>query len=67
MQQSEQSHIYDREFETKYIAKENFEAPDIADLESERLNKFLKISDLKKVFGNGFRAVDGINLRMYEG
>jgi len=27
----------------------------------------LKIEHLKKKFGNGLRAVDGVNIRMYEG
>lgn len=28
-------------------------------------NKFLKIGDLEKVYSNGFKAVDGVNLKMY--
>lgn len=33
----------------------------------ERQNKFLKIEDLRKIYGNGFQAVNGVNVRMYEG
>lgn len=29
--------------------------------------QFLKIQDLKKVYPNGFSAVNGINLKMYNG
>jgi ABC-type glutathione transport system ATPase component len=54
-------------FETKYIKPENFEAPDIALLELEKKRRFLKLEDLKKEYSTGFKAVDGINVRMYEG
>ena len=57
----------DYEFETKYISSENFEPPDRSNINLERQNKFLKIEDLRKTFGNGLRAVDGVNVRMYEG
>ena len=30
-------------------------------------NQYLKIQDLEKTYPNGFRAVDGINLKMYNG
>lgn len=33
----------------------------------EKLRRFLKIEDLKKEYANGYRAVDGVNVRMYEG
>jgi len=49
------------------MKKENFEDPDIALLEMEKKHRFLKIEDLKKTYGSVFRAVDGINCRMYEG
>jgi hypothetical protein len=54
-------------FETKYIRPENFEAPDISMQMLEKKRRFLKILDLQKQYSNGYRAVDGINLRMYEG
>ena len=54
-------------FELKYLQRENYEpvAPEIARMELE--NQFLKISDLKKTYPNGFKAVNGINLKMYNG
>ena len=33
----------------------------------ELQDQFLKISDLTKVYDNGFKAVNGINLKMYNG
>ena len=57
----------DNEFECKYIKKENFEPPGMSQLNLEKQNKFLKIEDLRKMFSNGLRAVDGVNLRIYEG
>ena len=39
--------------------------PEIARLELE--NEYLKVSDLTKVYPNGFQAVNGINLKMYNG
>jgi len=59
--------VKDYEFETAYIRPENFEPPESEQIELERHNKFLKIEHLKKKFGNGLRAVDGVNIRMYEG
>jgi hypothetical protein len=54
-------------FETKYIKPSNFEAPEISMQMLEKKRRFLKILDLQKQYSNGYRAVDGINLRMYEG
>jgi ABC-type multidrug transport system ATPase subunit len=33
----------------------------------EKKRRFLKILDLQKQYSNGYKAVNGINLRMYEG
>ena len=54
-------------FELKYLDKENYEPvpPEVARLELD--NQFLKIQDLTKVYPNGFQAVNGINLKMYNG
>ncbi len=38
---------------------------DLAKLEAEY--KVLKIQDLRKTFENGFNAVNGINIKMYNG
>lgn len=44
----------------------NFEAPEqkLSDLEVK--GKMLKIEDLRKVYDNGFKAVNGVSVRMYE-
>lgn len=54
-------------FEAKNLKKEYYEpvAADIARLELE--DKFLKIANLKKTYDNGFEAVKGINMKMYQG
>ena len=55
------------DFETVYIKKDNFEPPSNDLRAQEKDNKILKISDLKKTFDNGFQAVKGINVKMYNG
>ena len=40
-------------------------APEVAALELN--HEHLQIKDLKKVYPNGFKAVQGINLKMYKG
>mmetsp|Transcript_63287 Transcript_63287/g.87403 ORF Transcript_63287/g.87403 Transcript_63287/m.87403 type:complete len:88 (+) Transcript_63287:1681-1944(+) len=54
------------EIETKYINKKNFECPEqkLATLEAQ--GKMLKVEDLRKVYDNGFKAVNGVSVRMYE-
>ena len=49
------------------MKKENFEpvSRDMAALEQE--NKILKISGLEKTYPNGFSAVKGLNIKMYNG
>jgi len=56
----------DENHEIKYLKKEHYEgvAPEVAQKEHEE--KILKISDLEKVYSNGFKAVNGVNLKMYE-
>jgi ATP-binding cassette subfamily A (ABC1) protein 3 len=34
--------------------------------QKEKQNRILKIGELEKVFDNGFKAVNGVNLKMYE-
>lgn len=55
------------DFETVYIKKDNFEPPSNDLRAQEKDNKILRISDLKKTFDNGFQAVKGINVKMYNG
>lgn len=54
-------------FEAKYMKRENFEpvSRELQKLEGD--NKILKITDLKKTFDNGFQAVRGLNIKMYNG
>jgi ATP-binding cassette, subfamily A (ABC1), member 3 len=54
-------------FEAKYMKKDNFEpvARDLIKQEADK--KILKVTDLKKTFENGFQAVKGVNLKMYNG
>ena len=54
-------------FEIKYMDKKNYEpvAPETARLELD--NQYMKVQDLTKVYPNGFQAVNGINLKMYNG
>lgn len=49
------------------MPKNNFEpvSRELQKLEAE--NKIFKISNLKKTFENGFQAVRGVNLKMYNG
>ena len=54
-------------FEITYMDRKNYEpvAPEIARLELD--NQYMKVQDLTKVYPNGFQAVNGINLKMYNG
>ena len=52
----------DEDFETEFLVKENYEPT--AD-EVARLNTFLKIKGLVKEYDNGFKAVNGVNLKLY--
>jgi ATP-binding cassette subfamily A (ABC1) protein 3 len=57
----------DYHFETKNMKRENFEPPSNDLRSQEKDNKILKIEDLKKVYDNGFQAVKGLNVKMYNG
>lgn len=54
-------------YEARNLDSEYYEpvASDIAKLELE--DKFLQIKDLRKTYENGFKAVNGINVKMYQG
>ena len=49
------------------MKKENFEPVSRDLLAQEKEGKILKIHDLRKTFGNGFKAVQGLNIKMYTG
>jgi Ca2+-transporting ATPase len=57
----------DAYFEAKYMDRRNYEPvpKDLIKLEAE--NKVLKVQDLRKTFENGFKAVNGLNVKMYNG
>ena len=47
------------------MKRENFEPPSREMINQEQDGKVLKISNLKKIFSNGFAAVKGLNVKMY--
>lgn len=52
-------------FETKHMNPDFYE-PVPSEIAKQSLqNKHLEVKDLFKVYGNGFKAVNGINLKMY--
>ena len=53
------------EFETKYLNPECFEPAPFEIQSKENTNEILQVSDLKKVYDNGFKAVNGMNLKIY--
>ena len=52
-------------FETRYMNPDCYEklTPEIDQKEVDC--QYLKVANLKKVYQNGFKAVDGINVKMY--
>ena len=59
--------VEDNNFEAEHLKPDNYEAvpQEVAKLELE--NRYLKIMDLKKKYPNGFEAVKGLNMKMYQG
>jgi len=49
------------------LRPENYEAPPHELLKQENDSQILKISDLKKIYSNGFQAVKGVNVKMFNG
>jgi hypothetical protein len=54
------------DFETKYLDKACYENVPFEVAHKESENKILKVSNLEKTFDNGFKAVNGVNVKMYE-
>ena len=54
-------------FEIKYLDRKNYEPvpPEVARLELQ--DEYLKIEGLQKIYPDGKKAVQGINLKMYNG
>lgn len=53
------------EHETKYLDRSSYEGVSYEVAKLEKENRILKISDLEKCFDNGFKAVNGVNLKLY--
>lgn len=55
----------DIEFETRYLKPECFEPAPHEIRSKEMSNEILKVANLKKQYENGFKAVNGMNIKMY--
>lgn len=55
----------DQHFETKYLKPECFEPAPHEMQAKELLGEILKVSNLRKQYDNGFKAVNGMNIKMY--
>ena len=54
------------QFESGQMPQNNYEAPPVICKRLESSNEFLRIENLQKVFSGGFRAVNGVNVKMYD-
>ena len=52
-------------FDTQYLKEENFEPAPREIQQKEKHNAILKVANLRKVYDNGFKAVNGMNIKMY--
>jgi len=55
----------DDTFESNEIPEGNYESPAVICKRMEATGDYLKIQDLQKTFSGGFRAVRGVNVKMY--
>ena len=46
--------------------KENYESPPVICKRLESTGEYLRIENLTKTYGNGFQAVRGVNVKMYD-
>jgi ATP-binding cassette subfamily A (ABC1) protein 3 len=56
----------DDAFEMEQMPDNNYEAPPVICKRLEASGDFLKISNLQKTFSGGFKAVRGVNVKMYD-
>ena len=56
----------DDHFERNQMPAENYESPTVICKHQEASGNYLRIENLQKTFGGGFRAVRGINVKMYD-
>jgi len=57
----------EEELEKKSVPEGNYEPVESNLVNLEKQNKILKVNNLHKTFDNGFKAVNGVSLKMYEG
>lgn len=53
-------------FESEQMPSTNYEAPPVICKRLETTGDYLRIDGLQKVYSGGFRAVAGINVKMYD-
>lgn len=61
------SEFDDDNFESRHIQKGNYEPVSAETAKLELKNAFFQVKNLHKIYDNGFKAVAGLNLRMYAG
>jgi hypothetical protein len=57
----------DDDFEARHLKKGNYEPVSIETAKLELKNLYLMVRNLHKTYPGGFKAVNGINLKMYVG
>ena len=58
---------FDDAFERDQMEPENYESPPAVCRRLEAQSDFLRIDNLQKTFSGGFRAVKGVNMKMFDG
>ena len=56
----------DNAFEEDQMPPENYEAPPVICKRLETTGDYLRIENMQKTFSGGFRAVKGVNVKMYD-
>lgn len=56
----------DDNFEKNQMPPENYESPPVICKRLESTGDYLRIQNLQKTFAGGFRAVRGVNVKMYD-
>jgi len=55
------------DLEKESIPEDNYEPVESNMVNLERQNKILRVNNLHKTYDNGFKAVNGVSVKMYEG
>ena len=53
-------------FESEQMPPDNYEAPPVICKRMEAAGEYLRVENLQKTFSGGFRAVRGVNMKMYD-